>query len=59
MIKGKFGDSVASKSDAGQMNEAFCKVIAHNLCVLVKAIHEIGLDPGFNAGLPIALNRPA
>jgi hypothetical protein len=22
----------------------FCKVIAHNLCVLITCIHEIGLD---------------
>jgi hypothetical protein len=26
MIKGKFGDSVRSKSDTGQINEALCKV---------------------------------
>lgn len=45
MIKGKFGDSVASTTDTGQMNEALCKVLAHNICVVVQAIHEIGLDP--------------
>ena len=27
MIKGKFGDSVRSKSDTGQVNEALCKVL--------------------------------
>ncbi|HZQ29118.1 MAG TPA: transposase [Acidimicrobiales bacterium] len=43
MIKGKFGDSVMSKSDTGQMNEALCKVLAHNLCVMVQAIHELGI----------------
>jgi hypothetical protein len=26
MIKGKFGDSVRSNSDTGQVNEALCKV---------------------------------
>jgi len=25
-------------------NEVFCKVIAHNLCVLIACIHEIELD---------------
>jgi hypothetical protein len=32
------------------MNEVLCKVIAHNLCVLITCIHEIGLDvPTFTA----------
>ncbi len=44
MIKAKFGDSLKSKSDTGQMNEVLCKVICHNLCVLISCIHEIGLD---------------
>jgi hypothetical protein len=35
MIKGKFGSSLRSKSDAGQINEALCKVLAHNICVLI------------------------
>ncbi len=44
MIKAKFGDSLKSKSDTGQINEVLCKVICHNLCVLISCIHEIGLD---------------
>ena len=44
MIKAKFGDSLRSKSDVGQFNEVLCKVIAHNLCVLISCIHEIGLE---------------
>jgi len=42
-IKRKFGDSLRSKSDTGQINEVLCKVIAHNLCVLIACIHELGL----------------
>ena len=34
-----------SKSDTGQINEALCKVLAHNICVLVQAIHELGIEP--------------
>ncbi len=49
MIKGKFGDSVRSKSDTGQINEALCKVLCHNICVLVQAMHESGIDPTFCA----------
>jgi transposase len=44
MIKSKFGDSVRSKSPEGQMNEVPAKVVAHNLCVLIASIHELGLE---------------
>jgi hypothetical protein len=48
MIKAKFGDSLKSKSDTGQVNEVLCKVICHHLCVLISCIHEMGLDvPSF------------
>jgi len=47
MVKAKFGDAVLSRTDAGQMNEALCKVLAHNICCVVKAIHELGIDPSF------------
>ncbi len=50
MIKGKFGSALRSKSDTGQINEALCKVLAHNICVLVQAIHELGIEPIFCAG---------
>ena len=36
-----------SKSGTGQINEALCKVLAHNLCVLVQAMHELGIEPAF------------
>jgi len=49
MIKGKFGDAVRSKSDIGQLNEVLCKVLCHNLCVLIQAIHELGIEPTFGA----------
>jgi len=32
MIKGKFGSALRSKRDTGQINEALCKVLAHNVC---------------------------
>jgi len=47
MIKAKFGDAVRSKSDIGQLNEVLCKVLCHNLCVLIQAIHELGIEPRF------------
>lgn len=49
-IKAKFGDSLRSKSDTGQVNEVLCKVIAHNLCVLIACMYELGLtEPQFCA----------
>ena len=54
MIKGKFGDSIKSKDDTAQINEVLCKVLCHNICVLVQAIHELGIEPSFCAGLPVA-----
>jgi transposase len=47
MIKGKFGSSLRSRSDTGQINEALCKVLAHNICVLVQATHELDIEPTF------------
>jgi transposase len=52
MIKRKFGDSLRSKSEVGQMNEVLAKVVAHNLCVLIASIHELGLPvPEFSEPL--------
>jgi hypothetical protein len=48
MIKGKFGSALRSKSDVGQINEALCKVLAHNICVLVQAAHELGIESVFS-----------
>jgi hypothetical protein len=45
MIKGQFGDAVRSKSDIGQINEVLCKVLCHNLCVLIQAMHALGMQP--------------
>ena len=34
-----------SKSDAGQINEALCKVLCHNICVLIQAMHAFNVHP--------------
>ena len=49
-IKAKFGDSVRSKSDEGQVNEVLAKVLCHNMCVLIRATRELGVDATFGAG---------
>lgn len=47
MVKGKFGDSVRSKSEMGQVNEVLCKVLCHNICVLIRAMHDLDIEPMF------------
>jgi transposase len=47
MIKAKFEDSLRSKSDAGQINEVLCKVLCHNICVLIHAMHALNITPIF------------
>lgn len=47
MIKRKLGDAVRSKTDVAMKNEALCKILAHNLCCLVQAMHEFGVKPDF------------
>jgi transposase len=47
MVKAKFGGHLRSKSDTGQTNEALCKVLCHNLCVLIRSMFEFGIEPTF------------
>jgi len=47
MIKSKFGDGLRSKTRTAQINEALCKVLAHNLCCLIQSIYELGIEPTF------------
>ena len=54
MIKAKFGGSVRSRKPTAQINEIFCKVICHNLCVLVQSIYELGIEPTFWAEKAVA-----
>lgn len=54
MIKGKFGGAIRSKTPVAQMNEILCKVLAHNICCLVSAIYELGINPTFWAEGPVA-----
>ena len=54
MIKAKFGSAVRSKKPVAQFNEILCKVICHNLCVLIQSIYELGIEPTFWAESAVA-----
>ena len=47
MMKRKFGDGLRSKTDVAMVNETLCKVLCHNLVVLIHETHELGIDPMF------------
>jgi transposase len=50
MIKSRFGERLRSKTHAAQTNEVLCKVLCHNLCVLVQAMYELGVEVTFETG---------
>jgi len=47
MIKSKFGQRLRSKSHTAQINEALCKVLCHNLCVVIQSMYELNVAPEF------------
>lgn len=47
MIKAKFGIALRSKTKTAQINEALCKVLCHNICVVIQSIYELGIEPIF------------
>jgi transposase len=49
MMKSKFGDGLRSKTETAMKNEALCKVLCHNLYVLIRCVHGFGIGTGFLA----------
>jgi Transposase DDE domain len=47
MMKAKFGDALRSKTDEALTNELLCKVLCHNICVLIQSMYELGIEPEF------------
>jgi transposase len=47
MVKAKFRDNVRSKCDVAMKNEVLCKILCHNICVLIMSQIELGIDPVF------------
>ena len=56
MIKAKFGSAVRAKTKVAQVNEVLAKVLCHNICVLIQAFFELGIQSHF---APVAVaGRP-
>jgi transposase len=47
MVKAKFGDELHARTAEGQDNEVLAKFVAHNLCVLIQAFYELGIEADF------------
>jgi hypothetical protein len=45
MIKEKFGTRLMSKKEVAQVNEVLCKVLCHNICVVIQSMYELGIEP--------------
>jgi hypothetical protein len=58
MIKAKFGQRLRSKSLTGQINEALCKVLCHNLCVVIQSVRELGIEAVFASEISAKLFLP-
>jgi len=50
MLKAKFGDGVRSRTDIAMKNEVLAKMVCHNICCLISAMYELGVDPVFWRG---------
>ena len=47
-MKRLFGDSLDSRNIVAQANEILCRVLAHNLIVIIHAMYERSLEPKFH-----------
>jgi len=47
MIKTKFRADIKSKKPVSQINELLIKVLAHNICVVIQEINELGVKAEF------------
>ena len=49
MIKAKFGERLRSETETAQINEALCKVLCRNLCVVIQSMYELAIAPEFTS----------
>jgi len=47
MIKAKFGEQIRNKDKVAQANEALCKILYHNVYVVIQSVYELGIEPTF------------
>ena len=47
MIKQRFGDLTHIRGEVGAKNDVLCKILCHNLCILVQELFNLNLDFSF------------
>lgn len=47
MIQAKFGGHIRSKGKRAQLNEVLCKIVCHNIVVLIQSMLEFGISIDF------------
>lgn len=47
MIKAKFGERIRSRTYIAQVNEVLCKILCHNICVVIHSMYELGVESNF------------
>ena len=57
MVKTKFGDFVRAKTERAMKNEVLAKFLCHNLCCIIAAVYELGIDPAFVAPTPCTTEK--
>lgn len=46
----EYQTKIAANESEGKrpsINEALCKVLCHNLCVVIQSVHELGIEAAF------------
>ena len=56
MIKKKFGETLKSKTWTSQVNELLCKVICHNICILIAELDAFDIN-FIDIGTPIPISQ--
>jgi transposase len=56
MIKSKFGQRLRSKTLTAQVNEALCKVLCHNLCVVIQSMYELEIETSFSSEVSLRIS---
>lgn len=54
MLKSKFGEHIRSRTETAMVNELLCKILCHNICVVIQSMYELGIEPTFWAETPFA-----
>lgn len=53
MFKTKFGDGIHAKKERSQFNETLPKILCHIVVVVIRAMRETDIDPGFRSDTKI------